>query len=98
MLLARAAGPRARWGRWANRCGRLWVAGTLHLDRLRHAASACLHLENIKTELLDNPLLCQAYPRATGRGPVWRQGAIVLRNGVTIEAFGTLQRMRGRRR
>jgi hypothetical protein len=57
---------------------------------------ACLHLENIKTELLDNVLLREAYPYAVGRGPLWRQGAIILRNGVAIEAFGTLQRMPGR--
>ena len=50
---------------------------------------ACAHLENIKTELLDNALLAADYPEAAGRGPVWRAGAIVLRNGVTIEAFGT---------
>jgi predicted phage terminase large subunit-like protein len=61
-------------------------------------SQACLHLENIKTELLENLLLREAYPAATGRGPVWRQGAIVLSNGVAIDAFGTLQRMRGRRR
>jgi predicted phage terminase large subunit-like protein len=59
---------------------------------------ACLHLENIKTELIENEVLQTEYPRAAGRGPLWRQGAIGLRNGVVIEAFGTLQRMRGRRR
>jgi predicted phage terminase large subunit-like protein len=59
---------------------------------------ACLHLENIKSELLDNALVREAYPKAAGRGPLWRQGAIILRNGVAMEAFGTLQRMRGRRR
>ncbi len=59
---------------------------------------ACLHLENIKTELIENELLHTAYPSAAGRGPLWRQGALALRNGIVIEAFGTLQRMRGRRR
>lgn len=59
---------------------------------------ACAHLENIKSELVDNPRLAADYPDATGRGPVWRAGAITLRNGVTIEAFGTGQRIRGRRR
>ena len=59
---------------------------------------ACAHLENIKAELLDNPRLAADYPDAVGRGPVWRAGAIVLRNGVAIEAFGTGQRIRGRRR
>ncbi len=56
-----------------------------------------LHLANLKAELLENPVLAAAYPDAAGRGPVWRAGAVVLRNGVTIEAFGTGQRIRGRR-
>jgi predicted phage terminase large subunit-like protein len=55
------------------------------------------HLENLKAELLDNPRLAAAYPQAAGRGPIWRAGKIVLRNGVTIEALGTGQRIRGRR-
>jgi predicted phage terminase large subunit-like protein len=59
---------------------------------------ACAHLENIKTELLENGLLAQDYPQAAGRGRVWRNNSIVLRNGVVIEAFGTGQRIRGRRR
>ena len=36
-------------------------------------------------------------PTRSGEGSVWRSGAIVLRNGVAIEAFGTGQRIRGRR-
>jgi predicted phage terminase large subunit-like protein len=59
---------------------------------------ACAHLENIKCELLENRVLAAAYPQAAGRGLVWRNNTIVLRNGVTIEAFGTGQRIRGRRR
>jgi len=59
---------------------------------------ACAHLENIKAELLDNRLLAKDFPEAVGRGLVWRGNSIVLRNGVTIEAFGTGQRIRGRRR
>jgi predicted phage terminase large subunit-like protein len=59
---------------------------------------ACAHLENIKAELLDNLQLAHDYPAAAGRGPVWRASAIVLRNAATIEAFGTGQRIRGRRR
>ena len=59
---------------------------------------ACAHLENIKTELLENSRLAENYPQAVGKGRVWRENAIVLRNGVTIEAFGTGQRIRGRRR
>ena len=76
------------------RAGRL---GAVPLDRLRHAAPGLRHLENIKAELLDNRLLAADYPQAAGRGPVWRTGAIVLRNGAAIEAFGTGQGIRGRR-
>jgi predicted phage terminase large subunit-like protein len=61
----------------------------------KHQASA--HLENLKTELSDNRRLANDYPGAAGIGPVWRNNSIVLRNGVTIEAFGTGQRIRGRR-
>ncbi len=61
----------------------------------KHQAAA--HLENIRSELTSNRLLAEQYPHATGRGPVWRAGRIVLRNGVVIEAFGTGQRIRGRR-
>ena len=61
------------------------------------AHQARAHLDNLKAELLDNDLIAQAYPHAVGKGPVWRAEKIVLRNGVTIEAFGTGQRIRGRR-
>lgn len=56
------------------------------------------HLENLKAELLDNDRLAAAYPDLAGRGAVWRANLIVLRNGTTIEALGTGQRLRGRRR
>jgi hypothetical protein len=55
-------------------------------------------LENIKSELLENHELHADYPQSAGPGPVWRSGAIVLRGGAMIEAFGTGQRLRGRRR
>ena len=61
-------------------------------------AQAYAHLENLKAELVDNELLAAAYPKVAGRGPVWRAGTIVLRNGVTIDALSTGQRIRGRRR
>jgi predicted phage terminase large subunit-like protein len=69
----------------------IWiVSDTMHQARA--------HLENIKCELTDNLLLAHAYPEAAAAGPVWRNGTIVLRTGVTIEAYGTGQRIRGRRR
>ncbi|MEN6459181.1 MAG: hypothetical protein ABFC63_09645 [Thermoguttaceae bacterium] len=59
---------------------------------------ACAHLENIKAELLDNGRLARDYPEAIGRGMSCRSNLIVFRNGATIEALGTGQRIRGRRR
>ena len=61
------------------------------------AEQAHAHLENLKAELLDNPQITRDYPKAAGKGPVWRAGKIVLNNGVTVESFGTGQRIRGRR-
>ncbi len=43
----------------------------------KHQAAA--HLDNVKAELVGNQQLMLAYPHATGIGPVWRRGAIVLR-------------------
>jgi predicted phage terminase large subunit-like protein len=68
----------------------IWI-----LSDTRHQAHA--HLENIKNELTGNPALAAAYPHAAGKGPVWRSGSILLPNGVALEAFGTGQRIRGRR-
>jgi predicted phage terminase large subunit-like protein len=58
---------------------------------------ACCHLENLKLELTGNAALAEDYPHAAGKGRTWRAHAIRLNNGVTIEAFGTGQRIRGRR-
>ena len=69
----------------------IWI-----ISDTRHQARA--HLENVKAELADNPRLAADYPDAAGPGPVWRASGVVLRNGVMIEAFGTGQRIRGRRR
>ncbi|GHT10214.1 hypothetical protein FACS1894170_01970 [Planctomycetales bacterium] len=56
------------------------------------------HLSNIKNELLDNTALAEQYCDAVGKGSTWRNGAITLRNSCVIEAFGTGQQLRGRRR
>lgn len=61
-----------------------------------HQAQA--HLQNLAAELTDNRTIASRYPRAAGRGEPWRRGCLRLRNGVVIEAFGTGQRVRGRRR
>ncbi len=59
---------------------------------------AQMHLDNVKTELTSNASLAAVYPRACGQGPRWRAAAIELRSGIAIEAIGTGQRIRGRRR
>jgi predicted phage terminase large subunit-like protein len=59
---------------------------------------ACAHLAHVKAELESNELLAAYYSRATGKGKVWRKDAIELRNGVVVEAYGTGQQLRGRRR
>ena len=61
-------------------------------------SQARAHLDNIKTELLANELLQRQYPAACGKGERWQGGGIILRNGIAIEAYGTGQRLRGRRR
>jgi len=60
-------------------------------------AQAHAHLEHLQAELADNSRLAADYPQAVARFPVWRRGAVQLANGVRIEAFGTGQRIRGRR-
>jgi predicted phage terminase large subunit-like protein len=56
------------------------------------------HLENVKTELLENKVLAKYYPNARAQGRHWRANSIELANGVVIESYGTGQRIRGRRR
>ena len=68
----------------------IWI-----ISDTKHQAVA--HLENIKAELRDNPLIAADYPEAAAAGRRWRENLIGLTNGVTIEAFGTGQRIRGRR-
>lgn len=68
----------------------IWIVS----DTRRQAEA---HLENLKNELAGNPALARAYPDSCGKGPVWRKGSIVLANGAAIDAFGTGQRIRGRR-
>lgn len=59
---------------------------------------AQLHLENVKHELTNNERLAEDYPRSVGQSRRWRRHAIELANGVVIEAWGTGQAIRGRRR
>jgi predicted phage terminase large subunit-like protein len=81
-----------------NREPYIWI-----VSDTRHQAIA--HLENIKDELADNLKLAKAYsfvttdhrPQTTDK-PRHRANQIRLPSGATIEAFGTGQRIRGRRR
>lgn len=54
-------------------------------------------LEHVKTELEENELLAHVYPWGCGKGSTWRVNRIVTRNGVTVEAFGSGQKVKGRR-
>lgn len=55
------------------------------------------HLANLKNELESNARLLRSYPESAGQGPRWSRSAIKMRNGTVIEAFGTGQKLRGRR-
>ena len=55
------------------------------------------HLECIRTSLESNPEILLKYPETSGRGPSWRSQSLQLRNGTMIEAFGSGQRIRGKR-
>lgn len=60
-------------------------------------AQAALALEAIKAELLSNPRLAMDFAEFSGKGRIWREGEIVLKNGVRIEGVGAGQKLRGRR-
>ena len=55
------------------------------------------HLDCLRVQLASNPSLQEVYPSSIGRGSVWRDQTLHLRNGVVIEAFGSGQRLRGKR-
>ncbi|RQV04188.1 hypothetical protein DF039_34340, partial [Burkholderia cenocepacia] len=52
-------------------------------------------LEVIKTELTANAALSLDFPEICGKGPVWKVGEFVTRNGVKVEPFGAEQAIRG---
>ena len=56
------------------------------------------NLEAIREQVEDNAYLKAAYPEATGKGGRWRSNRLDLSNGVTIQAFGMMARMRGRKK
>jgi predicted phage terminase large subunit-like protein len=55
-------------------------------------------LDNVRLEIEENELLKGRCPNSTGKGRHWRATSIQLPNHVTIESYGTGQRIRGRRR
>lgn len=59
---------------------------------------AIAHLENIRLELEENLLLRAEFPAEVVPPSPWRANRLVLGNGAAIEAFGTGQRIRGKRR
>ena len=60
-------------------------------------AQAALALEAIKAELLSNPRLAMDFPKFAGKGRLWREGEIVLKNGTRMEGVGAGMKLRGRR-
>ena len=58
---------------------------------------AAAHLGHVKREIEENPDIARDYPEAAGRGSVWSEDKIRLRNGVLIQAFGAGQAIRGAR-
>ena len=59
---------------------------------------AAVHLENIRTELEENRPLKQDHRKALAKPPQVRGNIIRLADGTVIEAYGTGQRIRGKRR
>lgn len=92
-------GAKTTYGTTASalRCG---VEGTEPLIWLvsETAPQAKEFLKQVKEELEGNERLARDYPEACGKGRVWRDDAIVLNNGVAIEAYSIGQRVRGRRK
>ncbi|MEO5363438.1 MAG: phage terminase large subunit [Magnetococcus sp. DMHC-8] len=77
----------------------LWrvVTGRSHcvaiiMDAYDQAAAM---LESIKAELEVNQRLAMDFPKLVGEGSVWKEGVIVTRNNIKIQAFGSGKRMRG---
>jgi predicted phage terminase large subunit-like protein len=69
----------------------IWI-----LSDTRHQAT--VHLENLRAELEENSLLKPDHRKAFARPPVFRGNIIHLANGTVIEAYGSGQRIRGKRR
>ena len=82
--------PSARWPSALRAALEGWEPYIWIVSDTRH--QACATWRTSRPNCSTTGLLAEDYPQAAGRGPVWRAGSIVLRNGVAIEAFGTGQR------
>lgn len=58
---------------------------------------AATMLEAVKAELEANPRLLMDFPKATGQGRTWQHGVITTANNCKIQAFGSGQKVRGKR-
>lgn len=61
------------------------------------AELADIFLGDIKHELEDNERLAEDFPDACGAGPLWRENAVVTKNGVRVQALGAGKKIRGRK-
>ena len=61
------------------------------------AHQAQTHLDNVRHELAENEKLAENYPDVVHPGRTWSAARIRLKTGTTIEAYGTGQRIRGKR-
>ncbi|HZZ04629.1 hypothetical protein [Paraburkholderia sp.] len=52
-------------------------------------------LEVVKTELVANSALALDFPEVCGKGPMWKVGEFITKNGVKVEPFGAEQAIRG---
>ena len=52
-------------------------------------------LEVVKTELTANAALALDFPEICGKGPMWKVGEFISKNGVKVEPFGAEQAIRG---
>jgi len=79
----------------------LWciVTGKKHLICLIMdvVTQAQVQIEAMKAELEYNPRLGYDFPLAYGRGRMWQTGAIITKNNIKVEGFGTGMKIRGRR-
>jgi predicted phage terminase large subunit-like protein len=60
-------------------------------------SQAALFVEAIKAELVSNPRLRHDFPKSAGVGRMWREGEIITKNEVKVQAFGSFGKVRGRR-